>query len=45
MVNGKLKHDLLAINICNLLNNNGYLILHSGMIGEEMKKKDNYYLE
>ena len=45
MVNGKLKHDLLAINICNLLNNNGYLILHSGMIGEEMKKIDNYYLE
>lgn len=43
MVNGKLKHYLLAINICNLLNNNGYLYL--GMIGKEISKLDNYYLE
>ena len=45
MTNGIIRHELLAINICNLLNNNGYLILHSGIIGEEMKKIDNYYLE
>ena len=45
MTNGILRHELLAINICNLLNNNGYLILHSRMMGEEMNKIDNYYLE
>ena len=45
MVNGELKHDLLAINICNLLNNNGYLILHSRMKVGEISKIENYYLE
>ena len=44
MNRGIIKHELLAINICNLLNNRGYIMQNSYTDPYEIDKIEDYYL-
>ncbi len=44
MTHGTIGHELLAINICNLLNDRGYIMQHSYSNSSEIEKIENYYL-
>jgi len=44
MTHGIIRHELLAMNICNLLNNRGYLMQHSYTSPYDIEKVEDYYL-